>query len=51
MAVMRMVGIVKGARLSQGKPNPKVRACVVLVGLQLTSIQRTESFRWMSQVG
>ena len=26
----------KGARLSQGKPNQRVRACVVLVGLQLT---------------
>ena len=32
--------VVKGkrARLSQGKPNPRVRACVVLVGLQLTSV-------------
>ena len=32
----------KGARLSQGKPNQRVMACVVLVGLQLTSVQRTE---------
>ena len=29
----------KGARLSQGKPNPRVRACVVLVGLQLISTE------------
>ena len=26
----------------KGKPNPRVRACVVLVGLQLTSVQQTE---------
>ena len=32
----------KGARLSQGKPNQRVMACVVLAGLQLTSVQRTE---------
>ena len=32
----------KGARLSQGKPNQRVMACVVLVGLQLTSVQRTD---------
>ena len=32
----------KGARLSQGKPNQKAMACVVLVGLQLTSVGHTE---------
>ena len=54
MVVMHIVGMMsmnltmiryfnaKGARLSLGKPNPRVRACVVLVGLQLTSVQRTE---------
>ena len=30
------------ALLSQGKPNPRERACVVLVGLQLTSVGHTE---------
>ena len=41
MVVMHKVAMMR-TNLTMRRPNPRVRACVVLVGLQLTSVQLTE---------
>ena len=48
MVVMHMVAVHRGKVLKRkrgnAKPRKAVRACVVLVGVQFTSVQRTEIF-------